>query len=231
MCFTLRQVSRVITESRGGQDKQDRCTIHHGKPASPDCLHPWGVTPPWGRLECTPRSVFVGLERVHVMCVHVGVHAGEVMMNIRAVKVSRGEAVDGKAPMTAKQTTQEKLFQGQNFSVHDSTQAPGEQDNASTCDGWHFVNDAIISSNIHLMYSHCFQRRIWLIWKEGQAAQEEYKRRSVFASLSAPLSLIIRNKSQVMQSPAVNSRCAIQKTRSGGRLWRRRGRRRGKQAR
>lgn len=42
------------------------------------------------------------------VCGHVGVHAGEVMMNIRAVKVSRGVAVDGKAPLTAKQTTQEK---------------------------------------------------------------------------------------------------------------------------
>lgn len=49
-------------------------------------------------------------------------------MNIRAVKVSRGEAVDGKAPMTAKQTTQEKViqnktFQGHSFSLHDSIQA------------------------------------------------------------------------------------------------------------
>lgn len=76
-------------------------------------------------------------------------------MNIRAVKVSRGEAVDGKAPMTAKQTTQEKVvqnktFQGHSFSIHDSIQAPREWDNASTCDGWHFVNDAIISSNMRL---------------------------------------------------------------------------------
>lgn len=33
----------------------------------------------------------------------------EVMMNTRTAKVSRGEAVDGKAPMTAKLTTQEKV--------------------------------------------------------------------------------------------------------------------------
>lgn len=75
----------------------------------------------------------MGFERVCLMCVrvHVGVHAGEVMINIRAVKVSRGEAVDGKAPMTAKQTTQEKVvqnktFQGHSFSIHDSIQAPRE---------------------------------------------------------------------------------------------------------
>lgn len=87
-----------------------------------------GVTPLWGRLECTQWSVFVGFERVCLMCVHVGVHAGEVM-NIRAVKVSRGEAVDGKAPMTAKLTTLEKVvqnetFQGHRFSIQDSIQAP-----------------------------------------------------------------------------------------------------------
>lgn len=76
-------------------------------------------------------------------------------MNKRAVKVSRGEVVDGKARTTAKQTTQEKVvqnktFQGHSFSIHDSMQAPREQDNASTCDGWHFVNDAIISSDMQL---------------------------------------------------------------------------------
>lgn len=67
------------------------------------------------------------------------------MMNTRTVKVSRGEAVDGKALMTAKQTTQEKVvqnktFQGQSFSIHVLTQVQREQDNASTCHGWHFGN-------------------------------------------------------------------------------------------
>lgn len=63
-----------------------------------------GVTSLWARLERTQKSVFVCL-----MCVHVGVHAGEVN-NIRAVKVSRGEAVDGKGTMTAKQTNPRKTF-------------------------------------------------------------------------------------------------------------------------
>lgn len=35
-----------------------------------------GVTPPWARLARTQRSVFVGFERVCLMCVHVRVHAG-----------------------------------------------------------------------------------------------------------------------------------------------------------
>lgn len=88
----------------------------------------------------------------------MGVHAGEAMMNIRAVKVSRGEAVDKKAPMTAKQTTQEKVHENKKkllrvtaFSIHNPVQAPRENGiMPAPGDGWHFANDAIISSNTAL---------------------------------------------------------------------------------
>lgn len=50
-------------------------------------------------------------------------------MITKAVKVSQVEAVDGKTPMTGKQSTQEKAvwnktFQGQSFSIHGSVWGP-----------------------------------------------------------------------------------------------------------
>lgn len=39
------------------------------------------------------------------------------MVNVRTVKVSQGEARDGKAPVTAKQSFSNETFQGRSFSV------------------------------------------------------------------------------------------------------------------
>lgn len=51
-------------------------------------------------------------------------------------------------------------------------EAPRESDNANTCDGWHFVNDAILPSNIQLdalwLYLHCFQNTRDLDESEGR---------------------------------------------------------------
>lgn len=91
-------------------------------------------------------------------------------MITKAVKVSQVEAVDGKTPMTGKQSTQEKAVWNKTF--QGQCEAPRESDNANTCDGWHFVNDAILPSNIQLdalwLYLHCFQNTRDLDESEGR---------------------------------------------------------------
>lgn len=129
---------------------------------------------PWKLASTSCPSVLVGdllVEKEWICGLDAHVCAGGVggggMMNMRAAKVSdhwqqntsypKKKLLGLKSPNT---------FQGQSFGIHDSTPPGGGGDNVTTCEGWHLVNDARVSTktqkNVPQRVHTDLKRRLWL---------------------------------------------------------------------
>lgn len=135
------------------------------------------------------------------MCGGGGIHAVEVMMNMRAAKVSDHWQQNTNYPKKKLPGLKSpNTFQGQSFSIHDSTPPGGGGDNVTTCEGWHLVNDARVSTkiqkNVPQRVHTDLKRRLWL-WDRVVKCQ----RCSVLYFTSVWVTVLEKEKRKQTRSP------------------------------